>query len=386
MRRRRSFVHYVNDPENPKSLTADDVWSIGQDVDGSLLFGTGGSGLERMRVVAGHAEFAHAAHDDHDARSLTSDKIVSIYTAKNGELWIGSDFGLDVRRDGGYAHVDFSAVRSDKGRLNVRKLLQRDDGTMLAATNRGLVAIDAQLKAKLVVGDELTHKAVFAFAPDRDGGLWIGTQHGLNHRDEAGNLTGFLASETLPGSITGNLISDVMFDHEGNLWAGSDDGGLIQLPLLWRNFSMFRHDAGDAHSLSSSRAQGLSVDSSGAIWAVNLDGGIDRLDPATGFVERFAEHLASPTSKGLFAAVADDRHRLWLGHAAGARIYDLSNDTFRDIAVDADRTDALGGGIVAFAEAGWGDVGGVERARIAPHRSGYVARAQISRRRARSAQ
>jgi len=349
---RRSFTHYVNDPENAKSLTADDVWSIGQDADGAMLFGTGGSGLDRMRVDGSRIEFDHVTHDERDPRSLTSDKIVAIYTAKSGELWIGSDFGLDVQRGGGYAHVDFSAIRSDKGRLNVRKLLQREDGTMLAATNRGLVAVDAQLKAKLIVGDELTHKAVFGFARDRDGSLWIGTQHGLNHRDEAGNLTGFLASDTLPGSISGNLIPDVLLDHEGNLWVGSDDGGLVQLPLLWRNFSVFRHDASDIHSLSASRAQGLSVDADGGIWAVNLDGGIDRLDPATGFVERFGEHLASPTSKGLFAAVADNRHRLWLGHAAGVRVYDLTNDSFRDIAVDADHSDKLGGGIVAFAEAG----------------------------------
>lgn len=349
---RSSFTHFVNDPENPTSLTADDVWSIGQDADGSMLFGTGGSGLDRLHFDGSRAMFDHAAHDDHDARSITSDKIVAIYTAKNGELWIGSDFGLDVRRDGGYAHVDFSAVRSDKGRLNVRKLMQREDGTMLAATNRGLVAVDTQLKAKLIVGDELTHKAVFGFTRDRDGSLWIGTQHGLNHRDEAGNLTGFLASDTLPGSISGNLIPDVLLDHEGNLWVGSDDGGLVQLPLLWRNFSVFRHDASDGHSLSANRAQGLSVDAGGGVWAVNLDGGIDRLDPSTGFVERFGERLASPTSKGLFAAVADNRHRLWLGHAAGVRVYDLSNDSYRDIAVDADRADALGGGIVAFAEAG----------------------------------
>lgn len=349
---RRTFTHFTNDPGNPKTLNADDVWSIGQDADGFLLLGTGGSGLDRTRFDGMHAQFEHVVHDDHDTRSLGSDKIVAIYTAKNSEVWIGSDLGLDVRRGDGYAHVDFSAIRSDKGRLNVRKLLQRDDGTMLAATNRGLVAIDAQLKAKLIVGDELTHKAVFSFAADRDGGLWIGTQRGLNHRDEAGNLTGFIASDTLPGSISGNLIPDLLLDHEGNLWVGSDDGGLVQLPLLWRNFSVFRHDASDSHSLSANRAQGLSVDANGGVWAVNLDGGVDRLDPATGFVERYAERLASPTSKGLFAALADGSGRLWLGHAAGIRVYDIAKSTFRDIAIDAGRADALGGGISAFAEAG----------------------------------
>jgi ligand-binding sensor domain-containing protein len=348
---RKNFTHYTNDPEDSHSLVADDVWSIGQAQDGSMLLGTGGSGIDRLRFDdASHASFEHTKHDDADSQSVTSDKIVAIYTRANGDIWFGSDYGLDVFRNDRYDHVDFSAVRSDTGRLNVRKLAQNDDGTMLAATNRGLVRIDTSLKASLIAGSELTHKAVFSFARDHANELWIGTQHGVNRRDVAGNITGFVASETLPGSISGNLIPDMLCDREGNLWIASDDGGLMQLTPLWRNFSLFRHDANDAHSLSANRALGLSVDVRGGVWAVNLDGGIDRLDPKTGFVERFGEHLAPPSSKGLFAATEDSRGRLWLGHAAGVRIYRPSDGTFTDLAVDAQRDDALGGGVTAFAE------------------------------------
>ena len=348
---RKNFTHYTNDPADAHSLVADDVWSIGQAQDGSMLLGTGGSGIDRLRFDhASHVMFEHTKHDDADSRSPASDKIVAIYTSANGSVWFGSDYGLDLFHDGGYDHVDFSAVRSDTGRLNVRKLAQNDDGTMLAATNRGLVRIDALLKASLVAGSELTHKAVFSFARDHANELWIGTQHGVNRRDAAGNITGFVASETLPGSISGNLIPDMLCDREGNLWIASDDGGLMQLTPLWRNFSLFRHDASDAHSLSANRAQGLSADAHGGVWAVNLDGGIDRLDPKTGFVERFGERLAPPSSKGLFAATEDSRGRLWLGHAAGVRIYRLDDGTFTDLNVDAQREDALAGGVSGFAE------------------------------------
>ncbi len=348
---RKYFTHYTNDPDDAHSLVADDVWSIGQAQDGSMLLGTGGSGIDRLRFNdTWHAAFEHTKHDDAKARSPASDKIVAIYTSANGDIWFGSDYGLDLFRNGGFDHVDFSAVRRDTGRLNVRKLAQNDDGTMLAATNRGLVRIDASLKASLIAGSELTHKAVFSFARDHANELWIGTQHGVNRRDTAGNVTGFVASETLPGSISGNLIPDMLCDREGNLWIASDDGGLMQLTPLWRNFSLFRHDASDAHSLSASRAQGLSVDARGGVWAVNLDGGIDRLDPKTGFVERFGEQLAAPSSKGLFAATQDSRGRLWLGHAAGIRIYRLNDGTFTDLDVDAQRDDALAGGVSGFAE------------------------------------
>jgi ligand-binding sensor domain-containing protein len=345
---RKRFTHFTNDENDPTSLAEDDVWSIGEDADGSMLLGTGGNGLDRMLPNA--RGFEHTRHDDSDARSLTSDKIVALHTDRRGRIWVGSDYGLDVaRNDGGFDHVDFSAVRTDDGRLNVRKLIE-DGDTILAATNRGLVRIDAQLNATLIASAELTHRAVFSLARDKSGDVWIGTQHGLNRWSAAKSFDGFIASDYLPGAISGNLLPDMLVDHEGNLWIASDDGGLMQLPATWRNFSIYRHDAGDSRTLSSNRAQGLSIDAAGGVWAVNLDGGIDRLDPTSGDVERLAGKFPEPASKGLFATTTDHAGRLWLGHAAGVRIYETDRKRFADLPIDARREDALAGGAVGFAE------------------------------------
>ncbi|MGH8121545.1 MAG: ATP-binding protein [Rudaea sp.] len=280
-----------------------------------------------------------------------------------GRLWVGTDYGLDRRRiDPGsgaeiYEHVDFSAVRSNKGRVNVRKLLEDGDGSMLAATNRGLVRVDEQLKAGLVASAELTHKAAFSMAFDDEGELWIGTQHGLNRRDRRGRIDGYLASEYMAGALAGNLIPDVLRDHEGSMWIATDDGGAMLWPSIWRNFSVYSHDAGDAASLSANRAQGLAIDARGGVWAVNTEGGIDRIDPASGRVERYRERLPAPASKALLSVALDRDGLLWVGHAAGVRIYRLDAGTFEDLLVDASRSDALtGGGIGAFAEGKSGEM------------------------------
>lgn len=345
--KRDGFAHFTHNEHDANSPSADDVWMIGQDATGAMLFGTGGSGLDRMSA---NGAFAHLRHDENDSRSLTSDKITALFTDDNGRLWVGSDYGLDVSRiDGGFDHVDFSDVRHDAGRVNVRKLLQ-DDDALLAATNRGLVRIDKTRKATIVASDALTHKAVFSLARDSSNALWIGTQRGLNRRRTDGTIESYIANDYLPGSLSGNLIPDILCDREGNVWFASDEGGLMQLPAQWRNFAQYRHDPGDAKSLSANRVQGLSVDARGGVWAVNLDGGIDRLDPATGRVERFADRLPAPSSKVLFATTIDRSGRLWLGHAAGARIYRLDTKSFDDLPIDPHRDDALAGGIVGFAE------------------------------------
>ena len=358
---RRTFEHFRHQDDRGDSLVSEDVWIIGEDAQGALLAGTGGSGLDRL--AQGTTAFAHTLHDPARSDSLTSNKVMALLNDHAGRLWVGSDYGLDRRRiDPGsgaeiYEHVDFSALRSDKGRVNVRKLLEDGEGGLLAATNRGLVRVDEQLKASLVASSELTHKAVFSMAFDDDGELWIGTQHGLNRRDRRGRIDGYLASEYMAGALGGNLIPDLLRDHEGNVWVATDDGGVMLLPLVWRNFSVYRHDASNPASLSASRAQGLAADARGGVWAVNTEGGIDRIDAASGGVERYAERLPAPASKALLSVALDRDGLLWIGHAAGVRIYRLDTGTFEDLPVDANRNDALtAGGIGTFAEGKSGEM------------------------------
>ncbi len=365
---RRTFVHFRHRDDDSGSLAPDDVWVLGEDAQGALLVGTGGSGLDRL--VPGSKRFTHAQRDPASSDSLSSNKIMALLSDRSGRLWLGSDYGLDRRRIDGasaaeiYEHADFSALRSDKGRLNVRKLLDDDAGGVLAATNRGLVRVDEQLKASLVASSELTHKAVFSMAFDDEGELWLGTQHGLNRRGRDGRIDGYLASAYLSGALSGNFIPDLLRDHEGNMWIATDDGGVMQLAATWRNFSVYRHDAGDPASLSVNRAQGLAIDSRGGVWAVNTEGGIERIDPASGRVEHYAGRLPPPASKALLAVALDRDGLLWVGHAAGVRIYRLDAGTFEDLPVDASRSDALtAGGISAFAEGGSGQMWAVSTGR-----------------------
>ncbi|HEX6833811.1 MAG TPA: ATP-binding protein [Rudaea sp.] len=370
---RRAFTHFVHDEADASSLADDDVWSIGQDASGAMRLGTGGSGLDRL-LASGR--FAHARHDDADPRSLASDRITALFTDRRGQLWIGSDYGLDVERtDGGFDGVDLRAIRDDGGRVNVRQFVE-DGDALFAATNRGVIRIDAQRHARIETNVGLSHRAVLSLAHDRAGDAWIGTQHGLNRRRRDGAVEHYLANEYLPGAPAGNLIADLLVDREDNLWIASDDGGLMQLPATWRRFALFRRDADDAQTLSANRVQELSVDASGAVWAVNLEGGIDRLDPASGQVTRFAERLPPPATKVLFASMLNRDGQLWIGHAAGVRIESLDGKRFEDLRVDAHDPAALAGGISGFAETAdaiWANANGRALHRI-DHRTHRIAR------------
>ena len=368
---RHGFAHFRHDAANARSLGVTDVWAIAQDAGGAIWAGGYAGGVDRQEPDGGFTHFRHAAGDAH---SLVSDNVLALAGARDGGLWVGTDIGLDRFRAGtGFEHVDFSAVAAPGKPLNVMGFLDDGDG-VLAATRVGVVRVDATLHASLFVGDGLRDRVVYGLARDSAGALWIATRGGLHRRDTAGRIDAYLENPALPGSLPANAVFDLMRDHEGGLWFALREAGIARLSPQWRNFALFRHDAENAASLSANTVRALAAAPDGKVWAVNASGGVDRLDPATGAVERLAERLPAP-DRALWSVFEDARGQLWVGHARGLRVYDLARGTFEDLPVDAARQDALARGVLHQLVADGDDAlwalargGGMQRIDLATHR------------------
>jgi signal transduction histidine kinase/CheY-like chemotaxis protein/streptogramin lyase len=337
-----TFTHFRHAANDAASLGGDDVWAIGEDAGGALWVGAYAAGLDRYDEST--KQFVHFRHDAANVDSLVSNNVLALRGDRVGNLWIGTDAGVDVRsNDGRFHHVDFSAIPGS-GSINAAAFLETAAG-MLVGTRRGLARIGNDRIAHVVEAERLRDKVVYGIAEDTDGSLWIGTRDGLAHRAADARLDVYADNVAIPGSLSGRKLFDVLRDREGGLWLATTDGGLAYLAPNWRSFALFRHDATTAQSLSDNRVSGLAVDPQDHLWSVNLAGGIDRLDPADGTVERYAGRLAAP-EKALWSALADRGGRLWVGHGHGLRVYDLLSGHFRDVPVDASSTTALAPGVV----------------------------------------
>ncbi len=341
--RRDRFMHYRHDDHDATSLSSDDVWSVAQDQTGAIWVGTYAGGLDKLEP--GASGFTHHRFDSANPGTISSDIVIGLLAASDGRLWVGTDAGIDViGTDGLIRRVDISTLPGS-GRVNAHSMVEADGGAVLASTRRGLLRIDSTLRVSVVAGEGLSDGFVYGAVPGSDAGeLWIATRHGLNRR-AAGTLSTYVQNPALPGAFPGDTVFDVMRDREGSLWFATDDAGVAILPASWRNFALFRNDPATANSLSSNQTQGLAVAADGAIWAVDMVGGIDRLDPVTGHVERMAGRLAAP-EKTLWAVLPDHSGQLWVGHARGLRVYDLQNGQFDDVPVDRERRNALAPGLV----------------------------------------
>src|SRR4029077_17074956 len=97
-------------------------------------------GLSRMTFAGGHPHVEHFTHAD----GLGSDFVLSLGKDSRGDLWVGTDGGLDVRRGASWKHYD------------------RDDG---------------------LAWDDCS---AAAFLAEKDGVVWIGTLKGVSryHPDD----------------------------------------------------------------------------------------------------------------------------------------------------------------------------------------------------------
>ena len=89
---RMSFSHYRHDPADPTTPPADGIWSIFQDRDDILWFGTV-QGLAEWRPAT--ESFVRYQHDHSDVMSLSDGTVASILQDRGGVLWVGTFSGLN---------------------------------------------------------------------------------------------------------------------------------------------------------------------------------------------------------------------------------------------------------------------------------------------------
>ncbi len=132
------FTVFRHGPEDPTSLSADNVTALYEDQDGTLWVGTSGGGLNRFDPVT--ERFSRYQHDPDDTRSPAHDAVQAIYEDRTGTLWIGTNAGLDrfEARRGRFAHYPFDVLDPGNGRrVAGRALFEDRAGRLWVGTSTG---------------------------------------------------------------------------------------------------------------------------------------------------------------------------------------------------------------------------------------------------------
>jgi ligand-binding sensor domain-containing protein len=127
------------------------------------------------------------------------------------------------------------------------------------------------------------------------------------------------------------------------VWIGTN-GGLNRLDPATGTVKSWRNDAADPASLSDNRVRAVFQDSDGALWVGTNKGGLDRLRAdGTGF-DRFRQDPEDPQSlidDHVRTIFEDVDRRLWIGTDAGLDLLDRSTGAFTHYTHDTSDPNSL---------------------------------------------
>ena len=185
------------------------VFSLLWDSDSILWVGTYGNGLFRVHfdTFGNYKESAHFVYDKHNETGISSNIIRSILEDRNGDLWFGTDEGIN------------KLARDEKFRKSpVFINYKHDPGDM----------------------SSISYDYVLPIFESKKGDIWIGTLGGGLNRVIKGTAPGLDKFEwiTTEDGLPDDVIKSIEEDGDGNLWIASN-GGLSRYDPITRELTNY---------------------------------------------------------------------------------------------------------------------------------------------------
>ena len=326
------FVVYKNAADDSLSLSGNHVTAIVEDKTGDIWVSTAGGGLNRYD--RSRDRFVHYREIVH------ADLINALMLDDSGRLWIGStDRGLFVLEPGTGKVVSFSTDARNGNSLsdnNVSAILEDSHHQIWIGTSHGgLNLFDRKLhsfmrwqhrnkEAASLGGNTITR--LFNDGQEqlwvglRDGGLDLfdpgrGTAGGVGR----GSFRHFRNDPRNSNSLGSNVVLSLEDDDKGNLWVGTENGGISILEPRMKKFRNYSHDDIDNTSLSNNSIYALYRDPQGNMWVGTYDGGVDLFNKSANKFTHY-KHNSSPESlsnNNVLDLLEDSRDNLWIGTDGG---------------------------------------------------------------------
>jgi len=223
------FQHFKYDPEDPDSLSHNELWCIYEDRSKNLWIGTRNGGLNKFNRTT--EKFTHYLHDPGNPNSLSRMGILSIYEDRSGTLWIGSYSGglynFD-RSTGQFKRYQHNPDDPDSISHNeVWCIFEDSSGLLWIGTGNGLNKFNSDTEKFTHYHYSLSNKnrtqinRIFSIYEDKRGILWMGTDWGLHRFDPCtGKFTAFFEKDGLPN----NRVLGILPDSKENLWLSTSKG------------------------------------------------------------------------------------------------------------------------------------------------------------------
>lgn len=327
------FTVYNVVGKNENDITTNNIHAIAEDRDGNLWLTTEGAGL----AVLNRALDKIIDLDDLDSASVLN----AIVFDEDDNLWVGSrgnGLGLYDRHTNKYTFYTFNEKNSNSISSNyINDILLDSDQNLWVTTTGGLNLFDRKSNTFKRIDIEGTSNltpgvdATGCLFEDSRKQLWMGGYNGLRLI----NKVNFKTTTYRKGNDNNGLPNDyVMAIHEdakGDLWIGTQNGGLCIFDSNDEKFYSYKFEAGSNTSLSDNSIYDIFRDNKGNMWIGTFSHGLDFVNIDE---NRFIHYTSSTLNNSLsnnsvIDFFEDSKNNLWIGtDGGGINYFDKKNGRF----------------------------------------------------------
>jgi diguanylate cyclase (GGDEF)-like protein len=343
------FRHYSVD----NGLANSALTALAQDRDGFLWIGSQ-SGLMRFDGY----RFRTYQHDPQDAGSIPSNFVQSLFADAAGNLWVGTANAGLTRYDPRTGRFVTYPVGGPRGTstADVEAIIDDGKGGLWAGTDGGLdhlmVRTGEVTHYDSPRGDSLAHDHVLGLHLESSGSLLVGDRVGLmRFYPDAGRFERLSVTDA-SGRAMATGVRAFAEDSDHRLWFGTGHSG-VGLFDAHGVASLPRLTGAAATALADQSVRGIVAGPEARLFVATYGAGVFVLDPATLSVRQISHSDADATSLSAdqaYGLLRDRSGLLWVATEQGLSVTDPGETAFQTVVVDRTRPDRLteGSGLAAF--------------------------------------
>jgi signal transduction histidine kinase/ligand-binding sensor domain-containing protein len=326
------FIRFTKNELHPEtSISENWITDLLFDNDNNLWIGTLNSGVEKItfnKELTKIQSVKKLKIDFLDNNGIAAKNINCLFKDHNGFIFIGHIFGLD-RLDPKTGEVVkyqnlnnpyyFEAVVVNTVFEDSEHIIWvgYDDGILnIDFNNRKLTRLPVdKVSAPGKNKKALAHYRVSSINEDITGKILIGTLAGLYKYDKKACEFNYLPEDEGPDySLNDKFIHSVFCDKEGNVWIGTEKGGLNKYNVSQKKFLHFDKKACNEISLNNNIVNSIS-ENNDFIWIGTAGGGLNRYDKKNKRFSYFPHKTSQQQtiSNNYISTLACNNNEIWVG-------------------------------------------------------------------------
>lgn len=194
-----------------------------------------------------------------------------------------------------FTHIDSHDGLSEN---TVKSIVQDSWGFLWFGTKNGLNRYDGFRLKHYAVSDHVKQHAnqnISALFEDKERHLWIGTDKGVFIYDPYTELFSFFDVKTAGGKHITDWISQILADHDGNIWIISPNEGAFRYNTATKRLYVYRTSSKPTYQ---DNPECLCVRRNGEVWLGTSGAGLYLYHPSTGQLSHFLTDASGYSLKG----------------------------------------------------------------------------------------